>query len=78
MLRFALLFVAIIGTITCFAVPEVEKVEIASNFNDYWRASPLAKLALETRDLESDGVPYTVGRRQNGKFSINFASKRNN
>lgn len=80
MLRFALLFVAIIGAIKSSAISEgrVGKVEIISNINDYLRANPEAKLVPLTRDLETDGIPYTVGARQSGKFEMNPVIKQKN
>lgn len=69
MFRFALLFVALIGAINCSSIPEgrVGKVEIVESIEDYLRANPGAKLTPLTRDLDNDGILYTVGTRRTGK-----------
>lgn len=69
MLRFTLLIVGLLGAIHCSAIPEDqnEVFEIKDDIPDL-RADAEAPLTRVRRDLDRDGVLYTVGARQNGKY----------
>lgn len=76
MLRLALVCVALVGAVSCASLGEQESVgiEVVSDINDYLRKNPTAnlvelqgtRLGSLQRDLQSDGILYTVGRRKTG------------
>lgn len=56
-------------SVVFFTIAE-ENIEAVLSIDDFVKDVPQTKLIRVTRDLASEGTPYSVGRRRDGKTTV--------